>query len=409
MRILVVSQYFWPEEFRINDLVREMVERGHRVSVLTGIPNYPGGKFLNGYGVRRNRKQIYMGAEVVRVPLMPRGNGRGLRLALNYASFALSAMVLGPFICRGKFDLIFVCQLSPVTIALPGIILHKIKRAPMVLWILDLWPESLSITGSVSSELVLKPLKRLIRYIYRQSELILVASNGFMASIVGQGVENKRIRYFPNWLEPEYAALNGAANIEGAESLPAGFTVVFAGNIGAAQSFETILGAAEILKDEPEIKWVIIGDGRRSKWVREEIIRKGLGSCFFMLGRRPAGQMKGLFSQAGAMLVTLRPNPAMALTVPGKIQSYMACAKPLIAALDGEGRRIVEESGAGLTCPAGDAKGLALIVSKMLHMPADERLRLGEKGREYCKKHFSRGLLMSQLEIWMNEAVSAKS
>jgi colanic acid biosynthesis glycosyl transferase WcaI len=408
VRILVVSQYFWPEEFRINDLVRGLSDRGHKVTVLTGIPNYPGGRFFGGYGIRRNRRQQYEGAHVLRVPLIPRGKGHGIRLALNYASFALSSMVLGPFNCRGKFDLIFICQLSPVTIALPGILFRKIKKAPMILWILDLWPESLSLAGAVKSNLILSPLKRLVEYIYRRSDLVLVASMGFMPSVANKGVSNSRIRYFPNWHEPEFSALEAEANVVKSESLPPGFTVVFAGNIGAAQSFETILEAAEILKDEPEIKWIIIGDGRRLNWVKEEAIKRDLGRSFHILGRRPVGEMRSFFTQAGAMLVTLQPNPAMALTVPGKIQSYMACAKPILAALDGEGRRIIEESGAGLTCPAGDAKGLSTIVSEMFHMPAVERKRMGLKGREYCERHYNRDMLISRLEDWMNEAVAAK-
>jgi colanic acid biosynthesis glycosyl transferase WcaI len=408
LRILVVSQYFWPEEFRVNDLVRGLTDRGHKVTVLTGIPNYPGGRFFSGYGIRRNGRQTYEGAHVLRVPLIPRGKGHGIRLALNYASFAISSMVLGPLICRGEFDLIFVCQLSPVTIALPGILFRKIKKAPMILWILDLWPESLSISGVVRSNFILKPLKRMVGYIYRRSDLILVASKGFMPSVADQGVAKNRIRYFPNWHEPEYTTLETETNTEGTDLLPAGFTVVFAGNIGAAQSFETILEAAEMLKDEPEIKWIIIGDGRRLNWVKEEAIKRDLGRSFHILGRRPVGEMRSLFIQAGAMLVTLQPNPAMALTVPGKIQSYMACAKPIIAALDGEGRRIIEESGAGLACPAGDAKGLASIVSKMFHMPAAERTRMGLKGREYCEQHFNRSMLMSRLEDWINDVASAK-
>ena len=247
MRILIVSQYFWPENFRINDLAVGLVERGHEVTVLTGIPNYPAGNFFPGYGWFRKTRENYKGVRILRVPLLPRGSGSGLRLALNYLSFALSACLLAPFLCRGKFDLIFVCQLSPVTVGLPALLLKKLKKVPILFWILDLWPESLAATGAVRSPRVLAQVEKLVSFIYRGCDKIVVASQGFLPSIFAKGVSVARTDYFPNWYEPEYRTEPAFTGKILSSVLPAGFRVMFAGNIGVAQDFGTILSAAEKL------------------------------------------------------------------------------------------------------------------------------------------------------------------
>ena len=402
MRVLIVSQYFWPEDFRINDLAVGLVERGHEVTVLTGIPNYPQGRFFPGYGLFKSAREAYRGVRICRVPLVPRGGGSGHRLVLNYLSFALSATLLSPFRCRGPFDLIVVYEISPVTVALPALFLKKLKHAPILFWVLDLWPESLSATGAIRSSEVLSLLDTLVRFIYRGCDKIIVASRGFLPSITAKGIAAERTGYFPNWYEPGYATrpATGAVVPSG---LPAGFRVMFAGNIGAAQDFGTILSAAERLKPYRGIFWVIVGDGRRWEWVKEEVQRRGLEDRVLLLGRRPPEAMSGLFSHADAMLVTLKQDPAFALTIPGKIQSYMACGRPIVAALDGEGGRLIQESGAGLATPAEDADALANSVLTMYHMPKQEREAMGNRGREYCEKNFERGMLFDRLEGWMRQ------
>lgn len=402
MRVLIVSQYFWPEDFRVNDLAVGLVERGHDVTVLTGIPNYPQGRFFLGYGLFKRTREAYRGVRICRVPLVPRGEGSGLRLAINYLSFALSATLLSPFRCHGPFDLIVVYEISPVTVALPALFLKKLKHAPILFWVLDLWPESLSATGAIRSGGVLSLLDTLVRFIYRGCDKIIVASRGFLPSITAKGIAAERTGYFPNWYEPGYATRPATGSVV-PSGLPAGFRVMFAGNIGAAQDFGTILSAAERLKPYRDIYWVIVGDGRRWEWVKEEVQLRGLGDQVLLLGRHPPEAMSGLFSHADAMLVTLKRDPAFALTVPGKIQSYMACGRPIVAALDGEGGRLIQESGAGLASPAEDAVALADSVLSLYHMPKQEREAMGTRGREYCEKNFERGMLFDRLEGWMRQ------
>lgn len=403
MNILIVSQYFWPENFRVNDLALGLNQRGHAVTVLTGIPNYPDGVFFEGYSFFGRNEEDFGGIRVRRVPLISRGKSKGLRLILNYISFAFFASLLGPFYCRGKFDAIFVFQASPVTVGLPAILLKKIKKAPIVFWVLDLWPESLSATGAVSSAFVLKTVTGLVRFIYDHCDRILVSSKGFINQVSGMGYPPDNINYFPNWTEDVYSQAPDKARLAALEPLPEGFKVVFAGNIGAAQSFGTILDAAERLKEAADIHWLIAGDGRVSDWVREQIRLRGLESCVHLLGRHSPETIVALFSRADALLVTLKKEPAFALTVPGKIQSYLACGKPVIASLDGEGGRLIEEAGAGIACPAEDSVALAEAVMSLRSMSGPQRAEMGEKGRKFCETNFTRSRLLDQLAGWLIE------
>ncbi len=399
MKVLIVSQYFWPENFRINDLASGLVERGHDVSVLTGMPNYPDGKLFPNYGFYV-RHEEYKGVRVIRVPLIPRGNGGALRLIANYISFVLTACLLGPFLCRGKFDLIFVCQLSPITVGLPALLLKKIKRIPIMFWILDLWPESLSATGAINSPSILNKVDSLVRFIYGGCDKILVSSQGFIASIVDKTANSAKPDYFPNWQEPEYSEADTIP-----ESLPEGFRVVFAGNVGAAQDFETILSVAEKLRAYPDIQWVILGEGRRFEWVKEQVDLRKLSTLFHLKGRFPAEMMPSFFAQADVMLVTLKRDPVFALTVPGKIQSYMACGRPIVAALDGEGGRLIAESGSGLSVPSEDVDALADAILTMYQMPMEERESMGVRGKKYCEANFDRNMLLDRLDGWMRQLV----
>lgn len=402
MKILIVSQYFWPENFRINDLVSGLRERGHEITVLTGFPNYPSGKIFEGYGYLRRRREDYRGITVCRVPLFPRGSGRGWRLALNYLTFAFFASVEGPFCCRGKYDLIFVYEPSPVTVGIPALILKKLKRALLFFWVLDLWPESLSATGAVRKRFVLSAIDRLVRWIYARCDRVLIQSQRFAPYLEKQGVNRERIVYFPNWAEAlfEQAPAPPDSGMRWEEGeLPEGFRVIFAGNIGAAQDFPTILSAAELLQKRcHDVCWIIIGGGRAEGWVREQVELRGLSKIVFLIGERPLEEMPGYFARASLMLVTLRRDPIFSLTIPGKIQSYLACGRPVVAALDGEGARVIEESGAGLVAPAEDPAALAEAVEKLYRTSGPERDIMGRRGRDYYRKHFRREMLLDRLE-----------
>jgi len=407
LKILVVTQYFWPESFRINDLVLGLRERGHEVEVLTGVPNYPGGRYYPGYGFFSPSEERFEGIRVIRVPLLPRGRNRSWRLAANYLSFVLFAGLIAPFRCRGRYDVIFVYEPSPVTVALPGILLRALKRGPLMFWVQDLWPESLAATRSIVSPRLLRWVRCLVDFIYRRSDLVLVSSRGFTAHVLASGIGCRRIEYFPNWAENFYQPrAQSSAGV--AEEMPSGFCILFAGNIGGAQSFETILAAANRTRSHANLHWVIIGDGNMRMWVAEEIRRRGLGAQVHLLGQRPVDTMPDYFAAADALLVTLRGDPVFSLTVPSKIQSYLACGRPLLAAIDGEGARIIQEAGAGLHCPAENAEQLAAAALTLFTMPAEKREAMGRSGRTYFEANFERGMLLERLQGWMRNLSERK-
>jgi glycosyltransferase involved in cell wall biosynthesis len=402
MRILVVSQYFWPENFRINDLVTELVRRGHSLTVLTGVPNYPAGDVFPEYRSDPARFRSFAGAAVLRAPMLSRGRG-GLRLAANYASFALGACVTGAWRLRGQvFDAILVFEPSPVTVGLPAVLLRRLKRAPLAFWILDQWPETLEAVGVVRSRRVLRAVGRLVSFIYRRCDLLLAQSRSFIPQVRRYAGHRPRVEYFPSWSDSASPA-QGVVRAPEVAAAPDTFTILFAGNVGDAQDFPAVLDAVERLRDRPDVRWVIVGDGRRSEWVSDEIRRRGLSDRIAMLGRFPLERMPSFFAAADALLVSLKAEPIFAMTIPGKVQSYLAAGRPLLGMLDGEGAELIERAGAGLVCRAGDGKGLSEIVTRMAGMSLAERATMAANGRRLSEEEFDRNRLVGRLEGWLAE------
>lgn len=400
MRLLVVTQYFWPENFRINDLVVELCRKGHDVTVLTGWPNYPEGKVFDAYRQNPTQYANFEGARLVRVPLLPRGRG-GMRLILNYLTFAVSASVLGLWRLRGqKFDAILVYEPSPITVGLPGAVMRAVKHAPMALWVLDLWPETLKAMGVVKSEWLLRLVGRLVSFIYQRCDLILAQSRSFIPRIRQYAGQVRRVEYFPSWAESVFdgSVVEAAPEVP---SIPGGFTILFAGNIGEAQDFPAILNAAQVLKEHAHIRWLIVGDGRMGEWVNQEAISRGLENCVQLFGRFPVERMPSFFCHADALLVSLKDEPIFAMTIPGKLQSYLASGVPVIAMLNGEGAELLSQAGAGLSCAAGDSVGLAQVVLRMVGMKEAERLAMGQRGKALYAKEFERQFLLGRIEGWL--------
>lgn len=403
MKILIVTQYFWPENFRINDLVQELVQRGHSVTVLTGVPNYPAGRVFEAY--RQNPKAFghYGGATVMRVPMLVRGQG-AVRLVLNYLSFVVGGCLCGPWRLRGQqADVIFVFGLSPVTLALPAILLGRVKHVPVVMLVLDLWPETLAAIGVVRSQMVLGWVGHMVKFIYERCTLVLGQSRGFLTSIAKYCSDTQKIRYFPSWAEEVF----NEPDLVPAPEVPVRdgvFNVLFAGNVGEAQDLPAVLDAAESLTHNASVRWLIVGDGRKSDWLQEEVKRRGLQGSVLLLGRFPVERMPSFYAHADALLVSLKKDPAFSMTIPGKVQSYLMAGVPLIGMLDGEGAKVITEANAGLVCAAGDAGGLANAVLEMVAMSVDQRHQLGVNGRAFAQKEFGRSLLMDRLEVLLREA-----
>jgi colanic acid biosynthesis glycosyl transferase WcaI len=405
MRILIVTQYFWPENFRINDLAAELKHRGHELSILTGKPNYPSGRFFPEFIKDPASFAIYEGIDVFRVPMLRRAQG-SLRLFLNYLSFVVGASIWGPWLLRKRaFDVVFTYEPSPVTVALPAILLGRLKKAPVVFWVLDLWPETLSAIGAVRSPRLLSWIGRLVQFIYNRCTLVLGQSRAFIEGIGKYCSDKSKIYYYPSWAEDVFG--NGLK--EKAPEVPtqdAAFNIVFAGNIGESQDMPAVLDAAELLKDDPKVRWLIVGDGRKSDWLAHEVKRRGLQNSVLLLGRYPIERMPSFYAHADAMLVSLKSASVFRMTIPAKLQTYLMAGIPVLGMLDGEGAAAIEQAEAGLTCPAGDFAGLAAAVQILKSMTHIERRVMGENARRYAQKEFNRDTLISKLEAFFEEAIT---
>lgn len=395
MRVLVVSQYFWPEGFRINDLVQSLVSRGLAVDVLTGKPNYPDGKIYSGYQATGCTRESWEGAAIFRVPVFPRGFRSGARLFLNYSSFILSGAVLGAWKLRHiKSDVILVYAPSPLLQALAALFIGWIKRIPVIVYVQDLWPESLTATGYIRNPLVIGLVGWLVKVIYRRSSLILVSSRPFQDSIKRYS-PTAEIIYYPNSVDASFCN-PGSGLKPDVPALDDGFCIVFAGNVGAAQAIHVMTDAADRLREHKEIRLVVIGAGSELDWMRSQILERGLTNLL-LAGRFPVQAMPNLLSRANVLLVTLADQEIFAATVPNKIQAYMAVGRPIIASMNGEGARLVLDADAGIAVPAEDSEALADAILNLYAMSVSDRDRLGQNGKSYYLKHFDHKQLVTDL------------
>lgn len=395
MKVLVWTQYFWPENFHINQVVAELHEQGAEVTVLTGKPNYPDGKIFPGYSALGVFVEQRDGVEIIRLPLCPRGKSSAKGLVFNYLSFIASGCLVGPWALRGrKFDVVFVYAPSPLLQALPAIVVSWLKRAPLVLWVQDIWPESLQATGFVTNRRVLKAVEHVVRLIYRFSDSILIQSEGFRDSVRRLSGSEKKIRFFPNSAEASSRSYDPVDKQLG--RISEHFSVVFAGNIGVAQSCATIVEAARILQGYEEIRFFIVGSGSMEKAISGMIQDERL-SNIELLGRVSPAEVSGIYAAASALLLTLRDDPILAATVPSKFQSYLAAGKPIIASCNGQTAQVLADAKAGLDCAAQDAQQLAEAVLELYGSDPERLERMGESGRAYFLSHFHLPARVSEL------------
>ncbi len=395
MRILVISQYFYPENFRINDLCLGLQEKGNKVTVLTSKPNYPKGFFFEGYTFFNKSIDNYNGIKIYRSPIIPRGNGSGFRLFINYISFVIFGM-LRLLSIREKFDKIFVYAPSPITVGYLGAFASIRFKAKSYLWVHDLWPESVKDAGGINNNFILFLVDIMTRSIYSLYKTILVQSPYFKDYLIQQSVNKNKIIYYPYYAEDFYKIVPEKEEIRTLFSDKLNF--VFAGNIGVAQSFDTIIDAADILKKKSiEFCFIIIGDGRDKKRVKEKIKEYSLQENFKFLGAYPPEKMSNFFVCADALIVSLRDTKIFSMTIPGKLQSYLACGKPIIASLNGIGAKIIRESNSGIVSKAEDPNSLANSIIKFIKLSDEQKKELGLNARKYFEKEFQRIKLINRL------------
>jgi len=389
MKILVVSQYFWPESFIINDLVKNLSVQGHDIKVLTGKPNYPDGAVFDGYSASGCMEEHYESlVRVYRAPLRPRGSSGAKNLILNYLSFVVNGLRFYPGAVKNEgFDAILVFAPSPITSVIPAIYLKWKLKSHLSVWVQDLWPESLSATGFIKNKSVLRIVGWLVKGIYAFVDTLLVQSRAF-SEPVARYADPRKVVYYPNSFQ------DVPPNLESTQLPPQllaelqnNFCLVFAGNLGTAQSVETLVEVASKLRHLSGLRIVLVGSGSMLSWIEGQKQSRQLDNLI-LAGRFPASEMPQFFSRAAGLLVTLKQDETFSYTIPSKVQAYLAAGRPIIAALDGEGARVIQEANAGLTSPAQDAEGMASNIEQLFRMTSDERESLGSSGRAYYLEHF---------------------
>lgn len=397
-KILVVCQHYWPETFRLNDICDFFVEKGCEVDVLCGIPNYPKGRFFEGYGYLKNRRQTRNKIRIERVFEIPRGNNSNLMIFLNYISFPFASLFHIPRLLTHNYDKIFIYQLSPVLMALSGILVGKIKKIETIMYVLDLWPENLYSVLDIKSRLLRKITEKISHWHYKKVDKIVVLSNK-MKTLLKEitKIPQEKITAVPQHGEKIYEKSEHDNKLE--QRFSKGFNIVFAGNISPAQSFETILDAAKMLKKDKinDINWIIVGDGMSREWLETEVKKNCLSDNFFFEGIKPITEVPKYQTLADALIACLSKSPLLDCTIPAKVTSYFASGKPVILAMDGEIQEIVNNNKCGYAGPAENSAALYENIKRMYNTSKQERDQMGKNAKEFYLNNFERNINLNKL------------
>ena len=397
MKILIVSQYFYPENFRINDLALELKKRGHEITVLTGLPNYPKGEYFEGYDVTKNCDEVWNDIPVYRCKLRPRKTG-SVNLIRNYVSFVIEANKKLKKLQNRDFDLIYVFEVSPITVALPAIKLKKKKNIPIIINIQDLWPENIVAVTGMTNSIIIGLVNKMVNYIYRHCDLILTASPSFVSKIQERIKDKDKVRYWP-----QYSTVN-KTDEEVSIYNKDYFNIVFTGNIGEAQGIDLAIETAKVLKNK-KICWHFVGEGRSKEKLEKLVNEYEINDRVKFHGFHPEKEIPKYLKGADAALLILKPNPVFEMTIPAKLQTYLACGVPILGCVSGEGKRIIEESKAGIVSEDISVDGLVKVCNQFIELPNDLLNEYKERSYCYGKSNFNKNKLISKLEKCMEELV----
>lgn len=389
MRILLLSQWFDPEPtFKGLAFARELVKLGHQVEVLTGFPNYPGGKVYPGYRVRLLQRENIDGISIIRVPLYPSHDTSSIKRIFNYVSFAISAALLGPLFVK-QADVVYVYH-PPATVALPAFMLRFLRGMPFVYDIQDLWPDTLKASGMLTNSKILKCVEVWCNLTYRFANHIVVLSPGFKKLLHKRGVVPNKISVIYNWCDETQITTMERSEAAQCEPQMAGrFNVVFAGTMGKAQALDEVLDAAALIAGRlPHVQFVFIGGGIDLERLKQKSEQMFLPNVMF-LPRRPVAEIGSVLCMADALLVHLKDDPLFEITLPSKTQSYLAAGRPVIMAVRGDATDLVKQAGAGIICSPEDAESIASAVGKLAAMHQDERDKIGKSGANYYKNELA--------------------
>lgn len=408
MRILLLSQWYVPEpDIKVHLLGKDLVARGHQVTAITGFPNYPQGRIYLGYRQRLWQWEHRDGVRVLRLPLYPDHSRSAARRILNYISFAASASLMGPVLC-GAADVMWVYH-PPLTVGIPAWWISLLRHIPFVYEIQDMWPETVVASGMMSSEFVAKWLGGLAQFVYRRATAITVISPGFKCNLVAKGVPPEKIHVIPNWADEDiYRPVPPDPGLAVQHGLSGRFNIIYAGNMGTAQALSNVIEAADLLRDLPQIQFVFIGDGVEESMLRRRAHERGLQNVRF-LGRQLAVEMPRFYALADVLLVHLKRDPLFEITIPSKILAYLACGRPILAAVAGDAADVVRNAGAGVVCYPEDPEALAAAVRKLYTMSPSEREAMGQAGRAAYLANYTRQVLLGWYEELLTEVASTRA
>ncbi len=408
MRVLILSQWYLPEPaYLMQELAQTLQSMGHSVTVLTGFPNYPSGQVYPGYRIKLYQREELAGVPIIRVPLYPEHSHSGIKRALNYISFALSSSLMGACLAR-RPDVIFVYH-PPLTVGIPAWVLSRVWRVPFVYQVQDMWPETLDATGMLKGKRMLAWIGSFAKWVYRRSNAICVISPGFRENLISKGVSPEKIHTISNWVDTEsYHPVVPDDAFARELGLAGKFNVIYAGNIGEAQGLETVLDAAERLRDVDNIQFVLVGDGVALARLIQSAKERHLTNVVFP-GRFKAGVMPSLYAIADVLLLHLKDDPLFRITIPHKLFTYMACGRPVLAAILGDAADIVRHAAAGICCIPGNAQALADAVRQFYGMTDDERATMGKRGLAVVRNEYSRKRLVGEIESLLRAVVSRRT
>ena len=387
-RILIFTNHFDPEHFKINEAVVWLTQEGMKVRVVTGWPNYPEGKIFKGYGPFKRSFERRKNLIIRRLPLIPRGKGSKLRLIINYLSYFTSTFFYTLFLIlfKKKFDKVLVHHTSPFFIAISAILYKKIKGAEAILWDLDLWPQSIEAVGIINSKRVFIAIEKIVEKIYKKFDVVLVGSKGYF-EIVQQRVAHNRVFYFPNWAEKIIEENKILVQLK-VDLNPNLLKIMYTGNLGTAQDFRTLCKAI-IENKNKKIQWIFIGEGRYKEYMKQILSGEINKGKVIFIPQQKLEIIPSWVSKADILYLSLNKSKLFTQTVPAKLQGYMAMGKPILAMMSGEGASIIDEAKCGFIAPAGNINKLNEQINKAINTTKIERGKLGENGKIFYRKNFS--------------------
>jgi glycosyltransferase involved in cell wall biosynthesis len=402
MRVLLLTQFYWPEERsapkNLAAVAEYLVAKGHEVEVVTGFPNHPFGRLYPGYRMTWRQWQDVNGVRVLRLPLYPDHSLSVVRRSLHYGSFALSAATLGAFLTRKFQPDVLLVYLPPLTNWLPLRVLQWVHGIPVVLWETDLWPEALTATGNELSEGANRVIRALDRAVHRHADKICLNSKGLVCHLANRGISPDRLAVITDWADESlFYPVEPCRDLAARFGLDGKFNAIYGGNFGPAQDLGTVIHAAALLADLEDFQLVLIGSGEEESHLRKLIAENNFGNVRFV-PRQPMGQIRNFYALAETLVVHLKPATLFELQVPSKIMAYLACSRPIVCAINGEAAEVVRKAGAGLCCPPGDAAALAQSMRSVYEMTPEHRRVLGASGRDAYLAQYTLGVQAQRIE-----------